>query len=394
MGVVFGSPVLVLSVLLFALASASSELLAEDALIVPGTTPLDQDGIPVQAHGGGVIRLNDTFFWYGESYKRPMLGDFLSEGVNLYSSTNLTTWTFEGLVFNGTEQMQDMPLGPPFRIERPKILYNAAYGQFVLLFHADTPRFSYPSVGVAVAADIRGPYKWVRAFKPDGLDSYDMGVFQESDGTAFLVRSINNDFLGISQLTPNYTDTTGLVSVTPRGEGPSIFKPTAKDYYLIASHLTYWNPNPPMLFHASASSLRTAAWHNLTVPAQGEGANTTYNSQSSFVFPLEFVDGTVLHIYMGDRWNFAGPGSVENATYVWLPLLPNGDGSGYTLQHADSWRPSDYRDQARLPPVYDRAAHVADTGLSAAEQAWVDSLLAPRKKQQDRNNTVNTAAST
>ncbi len=51
-----------------------------------------------------------------------MLGDFLSEGVNLYSSTNLMTWTFEGLIFNGTEQMQGMPLGPPFRVERPKVL--------------------------------------------------------------------------------------------------------------------------------------------------------------------------------------------------------------------------------------------------------------------------------
>ncbi len=97
-----------------------------------------------------------------------------------------------------------------------QILYNAAYSQFVLLFHADTPRFRYPSVGVAVAKEITGPYTWVRAFKPDGMNSYDMGVFQEDDGTAFLVRSINNDFLGISQLTPNYTDTTGLVSVAPR----------------------------------------------------------------------------------------------------------------------------------------------------------------------------------
>lgn len=85
---------------------------------------------------------------------------------------------------------------------------------------------------------------------------------------------------------------------------------------------------------------------------------------------------------------------VENATYVWLPLLPNEDGSGYTLQHADSWRPSDYSNQARLPRVYDRAAHVADTGLSAAEHAWVDSLVASRKKEQDSTNTVSTAAST
>lgn len=105
-----------------------------------------------------------------------------------------------------------------------------------------------------------------------------------------------------------------------QGEGPSIFKPTAQDYYLMASHLTYWNPNPPMLLHASADSLCGAAWHTLTVPAWGEGANNTYNSQSSFVFPLKFADGTVLYIYMGDRWNFLGPGSVRCpfASSTWL----------------------------------------------------------------------------
>ena len=39
---------------------------------------------------------------------------------------------------------------------------------------------------------------------------------QETDGRAFLVRSINNQFVGISQLDDSYTNTTGLVSVAPR----------------------------------------------------------------------------------------------------------------------------------------------------------------------------------
>ena len=41
----------------------------------------------VQAHGGGLLKVKDTWYWYGESYKRPLLNDFLSEGVNLYSSS-------------------------------------------------------------------------------------------------------------------------------------------------------------------------------------------------------------------------------------------------------------------------------------------------------------------
>ena len=43
--------------------------------------------LQVQAHGGGLLKVKDTWYWYGESYKRPLLDDFLSEGVNLYSSS-------------------------------------------------------------------------------------------------------------------------------------------------------------------------------------------------------------------------------------------------------------------------------------------------------------------
>ena len=51
---------------------------------------------------------------------------------------------------------------------------------------------------------------------PDGLNSFDMGVWQEDDGSAYLVRSVNNEYMGISQLSPDYTTTTGLVSTGPR----------------------------------------------------------------------------------------------------------------------------------------------------------------------------------
>jgi hypothetical protein len=50
-----------------------------------------------------------------------MLGDWLSEGVNLYSSTDLMTWHYEGLIFNATAQITGLPSDPPHRIERPKV---------------------------------------------------------------------------------------------------------------------------------------------------------------------------------------------------------------------------------------------------------------------------------
>lgn len=53
----------------------------------------------------------------------------------------------------------------------------------------------------------------MRAFQPDGLPSFDMGVFTEGNA-AYLVRSVDNQYLGISQLSADFSDTTGLISTT------------------------------------------------------------------------------------------------------------------------------------------------------------------------------------
>ena len=66
-----------------------------------------------------MLQVNNTFYWCGESYKRAMLGDYISAGINLYSSSDLQSWHFEGMIFNST-QIADMPSDPPHRVERPK----------------------------------------------------------------------------------------------------------------------------------------------------------------------------------------------------------------------------------------------------------------------------------
>ncbi len=105
-----------------------------------------------------------------------------------------------------------------------------------------------------------------------------------------------------------------------QGEGPSIFKPSDGNYYMMASHLTYWKPNPPMLYHAAVASMSTAKWNKLATPATGDTANTTHNSQSSSVFQLQLQDGSSMFIYMGDRWNFYGPGSVSLMFFCLLQI--------------------------------------------------------------------------
>ena len=59
------------------------------------------------------------------------------------------------------------------------------------------------SVGVLTADTVTGPYTFASpCFRPDGLDSYDMGTFVDvtGDGRAYLIRSVENKFAGISQV--------------------------------------------------------------------------------------------------------------------------------------------------------------------------------------------------
>lgn len=60
-------------------------------------------------------------------------------------------------------------------------------------------------------------------------------------------------------------------------------------------------------------------------------------AQSTHVFTITFEDGEELLLWMGDRWQARGPGSVGNASYVWLPLLPHTLGPGFELVWAEGW---------------------------------------------------------
>jgi len=49
--------------------------------IRPGQTWLDTEGKRIQAHGGSIITVGDTFYWYGENKEITILKEFI---VNWY----------------------------------------------------------------------------------------------------------------------------------------------------------------------------------------------------------------------------------------------------------------------------------------------------------------------
>lgn len=215
----------------------------------------DTDGNRIEAHSAGMLQSHEDnrWYWYGESKKG---GNQSLAGVNLYSAPDLAgPWTNEGQVVKQVDIVVPGASGP-WIVERPKVLYNNVTQKFVLWFHLDDVHYKFRHSGVAQADHAKGPFEWVHALQPDGIPALDMSLFRDPvDGTAYLIRSCNNEYAGFSRLSPDYLNTTGLISRHDKFEGMAAFRHPNGTYYIVTSHLTGWAPNALMLFRAAGKTL-------------------------------------------------------------------------------------------------------------------------------------------
>lgn len=309
------------------LAPALASAAGRRGWIEPGEPWLDDRGIAIQAHGGGIIRHGGRFYWFGED-RSP--GNAPDAGfVAGYSSDDLVHWRYEGQVLR-LENPDG--LGAPFILERPKVFYNAATRKFVMYFHLDKSQpgkgYYYARVGVAVSDRIDGPYTYVRSFRPIGKESRDIGQFIDDDGTAYLIfESRPSKGFYIARLSYDYLSVTDEVAfIEAPIEGGAVVRYDGL-YYVLGSHLTGWSPNPNV--YATATSLG-GPWTTFADVAPPE--TNTYRSQSSNLIKIAGSRKTTV-IYVGDRWNRE---DLPNSRYIWMPL----DIAGGTMRLAEPrpWR--------------------------------------------------------
>jgi len=300
-------------VLLALLMVALGRAQGAPAQIIPGAVWRDDRGRPIQAHGGGITPVGGTYYWFGEDRARD--NDPAQRCVSCYSSTDLVHWTFRRQALRVTDPEG---FGPDWILERPKVFANAQTGKFVMYLHVDgrmpglEGNYRLARVGVAVADRIDGPYRYLRSFRPLGMESRDIGQFVDDDGAAYLIfESRPTRSFVIARLSADYLGVDTLVcQVGASLEGGAIVHYQGL-YYAIGSHLTGWNPNPNV--YASAPSLAGpwTGFENLAPPA----ANT-YGSQSSFLLKVTGAQATTV-IYLGDIWK---PDELWDSRYLWMPL--------------------------------------------------------------------------
>jgi len=327
----------------------------------PGEIWKDNNGVHINAHGGGILIIDSTYFWFGEHKIAGKQGNKAMVGVHVYSSKDLYNWKDEGIALEMLDDETSM-LQRGSVVERPKVIYNEKSGKFVMWFHHELKDQGYKAAltGVAVSDSVTGPYEYIDSFrihagvwplnfseeqqknvKPllendnpnwkqnvkdggylvrdfeKGQMSRDMTLFVDDDGQAYhITASEENQTLLISKLSDDYLSLTGeYVRVFPggRNEAPAIFKQNGK-YYLFSSGLTGWKPNPA---RSAVSDNMMSGWKSLGNPCRGsdEEVNTTFRSQSTFVIPVLNVEGAF--IFMADRWQ---PENAIDGRYVWLPV--------------------------------------------------------------------------
>ena len=284
----------------------------------------DTAGNRIEAHGAGLIRVADTWYWIGED-KSANSGGF--KAVNCYASKDLSHWEFRRAII--TKQTSTELAAADRIIERPKVIYNDATKKYVMWLHWEGESYATAEAGVFSSDTVDGNYAQIRHFRPNDRMSRDDTLFKDDDGAAYFLSASNeNKDLSLYQLTDDYTDMKSQLSTLWPGsyrEAPAIMKAKGH-YFIVNSAATNWDPNQQKF--STATSLQ-GPWSALA----NVGDATGFDTQTAFVIPVQ-GSKTTTYIYAGDRWQDP---DLKGSKYIWLPLKLSGD-TKLVMDFYDSWQ--------------------------------------------------------
>ena len=118
----------------------------------------DNQGVHVNAHGGGVLYHEGTYYWYGENKSDTTNSAMV--GIMCYSSSNLVDWKNEGVALPVVKDDANSDIVQGCIMERPKVIYNPKTKKFVMWFHLELKGKGYAAArsAVAVSDTPTGPF--------------------------------------------------------------------------------------------------------------------------------------------------------------------------------------------------------------------------------------------
>jgi hypothetical protein len=334
----------------------------------------DIEGKLMDIHDGAIMQWQPggLFYWYGMGYQNcteskgliPPVdcpGMYKSFGgcgfrndheVNVYSSPDLATWTFERTAL----PIETRPTGIYFR---PKVIFNKKTSEYVLWINylppAPTPLKAYPNATflVATSKTPTGPFIVVNekaslAVKGGG----DLAVFVDpKDGVGYLAydawgtSEFGDHQVSIEKLTDDYHDTLGAAAstgpISPKNnEAPIMFERQGLYYLLFGNTCCFCShgadsqvfiANSPMgPWNSSGVDInpkkRIAAQENFVIRARGRVAYAADVPMGEMPGKSEEGIYSEIYIYTGDLWTSAEDKLKSHDRQFWAPLRFDGAG--------------------------------------------------------------------
>lgn len=323
-------------------------------------TKVDTDGNAIDIHEPSIAAFGGTYYLYGTAMACGSLSSIPSHtpwcGDRVYSSPDLTHWTNRGYLFDPTSQVwqsrcaTDNPLpNTQSSCFRPKVVYNASTGKYVLwvnqgvnandnpanpvtghyyVLTSSSPVGPFTEVGIATLAH---PWDNDETLYVDGTTGY-VVYMQQVDSSG------NRWRLVVEQLNSSYTSGTGTATYvggpSETGEAPAVFAANNR-YYLVYS-------NPPCGFcstgvstyYRTASSL-LGSWSAATLLSSGTSGSSNFcGGQSSSVTPIATTSGTT-YLWQFDSWTTVG--SSPATSDVFMAPLGFDSGGGLNPMNCPSY---------------------------------------------------------
>ena len=303
----------------------------------------DTDGNYISAHAGGMLKVGDTYYWYGGEMGINPGGMFnqrvyfpgddpktwrrFFDGYNVYTSKDLKNWTFSGQAMKAPEK----GFLSLYISGRPHVIFNEKTQKYVM-YHYYYPIYPGCLLMSATSDSPLGPFEnhqVVEAGSPNGHVG-DMNVFRDVDGTGYVMYDDTSFDIRVDSLTEDYvlSNKEGIKVLDRHQEAPAMVYYKGK--YLLATSGVDG-------FGATQTTL--VVGDSPTGPFSEKIVISEDNSWGSQITDMIVIPEADYILVMFDQWLTPDPDNIDRSRYLWLPMTFDPETHTAKLHYMENWDP-------------------------------------------------------
>ena len=305
----------------------------------------DTEGKYITAHAGSMLKVGDTYYWYGGDMginpggmfnqrvyhpgEDPITWKRFFDGYSVYTSKDLVNWEYQGKAME-TPEKGFMTL---YITSRPHVIYNEKTKKYVM-YHYYYPIYPGAMLMVATSDSPLGPFVHqgvVEAGSPNGHVG-DLNVFKDTKGNGYVIYDDTGFNIRIDRLTDDYLSSLkdGKIIVPKKQEAPAMVYFKGK-YIVASSGVDGFNP----------SEVSIAYSDNPMGPFSERVVISKDKSWGSQITDMIVIPEADYIMVMFDQWFVPDKKNIDRSRYLWLPLEFDPETGKAVLHYKEKWNPKE-----------------------------------------------------